>query len=516
MEANGSCCCCLLRPPVRGMSTPYVRLGVTEIYSEMLADCFDIRAIIGNNESGICTACVDRLLDASDFKKQVQCSQAKLQERADALLDIKGEEIKLEITEGNDISGGLILYEPPKLEVEDDANDYDTLFTYDDNKNCAPYEPEPPLSAEMAWTSYSDSFEPSSYDGASADQETTSRRPILITRANQSHANSRKKTHTKENTSRVCKKQVTRDAHQYEKENETIYPLRSKVKFEHKPKPNNDYTNIYATGPYTCNICYVVMTTRRSMACHMAIHTEPKSEICENNTWDCDKCDKIFSTKNAMNSHMRNVHSKKTFRCDVCSKLFNSLRQMTKHKVIHTERERNYCCDQCGQRFLTNTVLACHKQCHTGDKPFTCDICQKKFRNKYSMKEHVYTHMGFMRYTCNKCGKKFTTSSGCRKHDLSHHKNTITERAFSCEICNKQFMHNHHLKRHKLLHTGEKPYECETCGKQFSVKFNLDTHMQTHVKGTYSCDVCSKTYATKESLRQHKRVHSRDKVKKSE
>ncbi|XP_048003719.1 zinc finger protein 501-like isoform X2 [Leguminivora glycinivorella] len=405
----------------------------------------------------------------------------------------------------------MILYEPPKLEVEDESNDYDydTVLTYDDDKKC---EPGSPLKAEIAGASYSDSFESCSHDDASEGQETTSRRPILTKRANQSHAASRK--NTKENTSRVRNEMKTRNAHQFEKESETFKHQRSKVKSAKKSKPYNDYRHISSTGPYTCKICNVVITTKRSMACHMAIHTEPKSEIREDNTWDCDKCDKIFFTKRAMTSHMQNVHSKKKFKCDVCSKLFRTIWQMNNHKVIHTEREKNYCCDICGKRFPLNTALVRHKQGHTGDKPFTCDICQKKFLYKRSVKEHIYTHMGLKLYTCNKCGKQFVTLSGYQRHNLIHHvrKNTTIKRTFPCEICNKQFKHKHHLKRHKLLHTGEKPYECETCGKQFSGKSYLRTHMHIHVKGTYSCDVCPKTYATKESLRQHKRVHSRVKV----
>ncbi|XP_063391087.1 zinc finger protein 431-like [Cydia fagiglandana] len=505
METNRLCCCCLLRPPDRGMTKPYSRLGDTEIYSDMLADCFNLHVILDNNERGICLMCIDRLIDASDFKKQVQRSQAELQECIDSLLDVKDEEaeIKLESTEDNDIieAGGLILYEPPKWESPDNISDYNSLFLNTVEDAMVPSQPEPYVpSEEMVGTTHSASFDHFSHDDASqACQETL---------AGQSHPKSRRKPYKREKkTVGVRKEKETSKAQRSEKENDTIYPLRSKVKFESKPKLNNDYTNIFATGPYTCQICKMVITTRRSMACHMLNHTEPKSEICDENTWDCDVCEKKFTSKLSMTSHMINLHRKKIFKCDSCSKKFPTVSRLEKHKVIHTKRERNYGCEVCGKRFVSKYYVDSHVQFHTGYKPYTCDICQKQFFGKNNMREHIRAHMGVKPYTCNKCGKKFTCRSSYKRHDLFQHSKHMKERAFSCDICNKSFVHSYHLKQHKRLHTGEKPYACNICSKQFAAKYNLSTHSLTHVKGTYSCELCPKSYATKEGLRQHKRVH---------
>lgn len=59
----------------------YNHLGKTEIYYDMLRDCFNINLGMGNDECGICEVCVGRLRDASNFKHQVQRSQAELQAR---------------------------------------------------------------------------------------------------------------------------------------------------------------------------------------------------------------------------------------------------------------------------------------------------------------------------------------------------------------------------------------------------------------------------------------------------
>ncbi|XP_061724175.1 uncharacterized protein LOC133530295 [Cydia pomonella] len=80
MDVMNSCCCCLRCAPDRDLTTPYTHLGKTETFSDLLKECFNIHLVLdGSGPCGICSACVGRLRDASDFKLQVQRSQAELQ-----------------------------------------------------------------------------------------------------------------------------------------------------------------------------------------------------------------------------------------------------------------------------------------------------------------------------------------------------------------------------------------------------------------------------------------------------
>ncbi len=66
-------------------------------------------------------------------------------------------------------------------------------------------------------------------------------------------------------------------------------------------------------------------------------------------------------------------------------------------------------------------------------------------------------------------------------------KQSLTEdpsKTFICEICNRRFRRQEHLKRHcRSLHTQEKPFECGDCGKKFSRSDNLAQHARTHGAG---------------------------------
>jgi 5-methylcytosine-specific restriction endonuclease McrA len=72
-------------------------------------------------------------------------------------------------------------------------------------------------------------------------------------------------------------------------------------------------------------------------------------------------------------------------------------------------------------------------------------------------------------------------------------KQSLTEdpsKTFVCELCNRRFRRQEHLKRHyRSLHTQEKPFECNDCGKKFSRSDNLAQHARTHGSGAIVMDL---------------------------
>lgn len=105
------------------------------------------------------------------------------------------------------------------------------------------------------------------------------------------------------------------------------------------------------------------------------------------------------------------------------------------------------------------------------------------------------------------CKKRFRDNGALRKHFQTH-----GPRVHVCTECGKAFVESSKLKRHQLVHTGEKPFQCnfEGCGKRFSLDFNLRTHMRTHTGDRpFVCpaDGCDRRFAQSTNLKSHMMTH---------
>ncbi|KAM6939490.1 uncharacterized protein FYW49_007214 [Xenentodon cancila] len=127
------------------------------------------------------------------------------------------------------------------------------------------------------------------------------------------------------------------------------------------------------------------------------------------------------------------------------------------------------------------------------------------------------------RYICHTCGKEFLRNHTLKRHLVIH----LGERPYKCFICGKGFTQGGNLKTHMKTHTGElhkwtlveekKKVEeppvtahiCGECGMDFPEKQQLDEHRETHKK-PFECLVCGKTFKWGVSLEIHQRLHSED------
>ena len=161
---------------------------------------------------------------------------------------------------------------------------------------------------------------------------------------------------------------------------------------------------------------------------------------------------------------------------------------------------RPHMCPQCGKQFVWGSHLARHQQTHTGERPYSCLKCEKSFGRRHHLIRHQKTHLHDKPSRCPECGKNFRCNSHLASHQRVHadgksckgqetaespgarkrQRAPPVPKCHVCTECGKSFGRRHHLVRHWLTHTGEKPFQCPRCEKSFGRKHHLDRHLLTH------------------------------------
>ncbi|KAM4605983.1 zinc finger Y-chromosomal protein-like [Polymixia lowei] len=118
-------------------------------------------------------------------------------------------------------------------------------------------------------------------------------------------------------------------------------------------------------------------------------------------------------------------------------------------------------------------------------------------------------------FVCHVCRKVLKCKSSLRRHSLIH----TGEKAFACQLCSTRFNRLSNLQQHlRRMHPGgacreeRRPPEprawlCELCGKAFDCRSRLKAHAVVHtgVK-PHACPLCPKAYVRAGDLQYHKKT----------
>ncbi|XP_071096003.1 zinc finger protein 208-like [Haliotis cracherodii] len=110
------------------------------------------------------------------------------------------------------------------------------------------------------------------------------------------------------------------------------------------------------------------------------------------------------------------------------------------------------------------------------DEPLlSCDQCDRQFVSEEFLQKHRVNHQFKRSFVCRHCHHETSSERDLQQHLKTH----LGEMPFMCDVCGKGFGNVYHYRSHYRTHTGEKPYKCGICGKRFTTSTGLRYHERT-------------------------------------
>lgn len=198
-------------------------------------------------------------------------------------------------------------------------------------------------------------------------------------------------------------------------------------------------------------------------------------EVGEQKRWKCPMCEKSYTSKYNLVTHILGHSGIKPHACAHCGKLFKQLSHLHTHMLTH-QGTRPHKCQVCNKAFTQTSHLKRHMMQHSEVKPYNCRICGRGFAYPSELKVHEAKHESGRENICVECGVDFPTLVQLKRH-LTVHRGPVQ---YKCTECEKTFQYPSQLQNHMMKHKDIRPYICSECGMEFVQPHHLKQHSLTH------------------------------------
>ncbi|CAB1443853.1 unnamed protein product [Pleuronectes platessa] len=266
---------------------------------------------------------------------------------------------------------------------------------------------------------------------------------------------------------------------------------------------------------WKCRMCEKSYTSKYNLVTHILGHNGIKPH-------ECLHCGKLFKQPSHLQTHLLTHQGTRPHKCTVCEKAFTQTSHLKRHMLQHSDcglefptyahlkrhltshqGPTTYQCTECQKSFAYRSQLQNHLMKHQNVRPYVCPECGMEFVQIHHLRQHALTHKGMKEFKCDVCAREFTLSANLKRHMLIH----ASVRPFQCHVCFKTFVQKQTLKTHMIVHLPVKPFKCKVCGKSFNRMYNLLGHMHLHAGSKpFKCPYCSSKFNLKGNLSRHMKV----------
>ncbi|KAG7271677.1 hypothetical protein CRUP_025538 [Coryphaenoides rupestris] len=138
--------------------------------------------------------------------------------------------------------------------------------------------------------------------------------------------------------------------------------------------------------------------------------------------------------------------------------------------------QKRWKCRMCEKSYTSKYNLITHILGHSGIKPHGCHLCGKLFKQLSHLHTHLLTHQGMRPHKCQVCHKAFTQTSHLKRHMMQH----SDVKPYSCGVCGRGFAYPSELRSHELKHKKGQENVCVECGLGFPTLAQLKRHLTAH------------------------------------
>lgn len=185
---------------------------------------------------------------------------------------------------------------------------------------------------------------------------------------------------------------------------------------------------------------------------------------------ECSVCHKHFSAPSKLRRHCLIHTGQRPFQCSLCCRAFRQLSHLKAHHSVHT-----------GPRKKLTSLL----QVHRSLQPQPCSSRASKARLKRFV--HISLARKFRSTKLKMSAAPLSLSPGARilidenvsetgASKSSPDQEICHRQQYSCSMCSKHFSAPSKLRRHILIHTGQRPFRCSVCFRGFRQKSHLKVH----------------------------------------
>lgn len=241
----------------------------------------------------------------------------------------------------------------------------------------------------------------------------------------------------------------------------------------------------------------------------------------------------VLKTSGTLFGMMSKIEDRKKHMCRDCGRTFNQLRVLSVHQQMHTIRQNQQRrSENCAEGMSEGSAVSCvDGGGHRGSSVCVQDESGQRAKDPRGKQEFV-PNKDVEKDPSARDEKDMTQSRNYLQEVSEQHAkganhvqvvqrqqkpdsntsedSSAIQKGYPCNDCGKVFNLPSFLRRHQIVHTGEKAFPCKFCGKRFGQKATQHRHESTHGRNKpYMCNECGDGFSSSKRLERHaKEKHS--------